>query len=400
MLSSTLAALSLLLTTAHSAQLPPAPIPRRVDQSINPRAEYIGGWAWSTSNTCTGAWSRSCDTSNNSCCPTGETCFTTGYGAYCCPTAVDCLNKLQTLPACADQSMEMYPWPWPPRYFCCSAGLIAVVPFSGSGGLCLPADQNVPASQILTASAQVGVGISRTSVPVVSATNPARTSRTVSNYTPSTPTPTFRSSSTSCTSNPCPAGTDTKSSSNSSQTLSNSAIGGIVGAVAFLALIIGYCCLKRSRNKSKMNVPPYPTIAPLPAKPMYVSTGQPYYTPQPARGTETSNTPAPHESANTQSLVSASAVPVSPLSSRVASPPPAYGASPAAQYGELHGQASPTAQHGELDGQVVGPGEQCGELHGQAVGPIELDGGSAVGARGQGWARTDGRESVTGRQEM
>ncbi|OBT42457.1 hypothetical protein VE00_07938 [Pseudogymnoascus sp. WSF 3629] len=387
MRSSTLTLLSL-LTTAHSAHLPPARLPRRVDQSINPRAEYIGGWAWSTSNACTGAWSQSCGTSNNSCCPAGETCFKTGYSAYCCPTAADCINKLLTLPACADQAMEMYPLPAAPRYFCCSAGLIAITPYSGDGGLCLPSDQNVPASQILTASAQVGVAISRTSVPVVSATNPARTSGTVSGYTPSTPTSSSTSSSTSCTSNPCPGTTDTKSSSDSGKVLSNSAIGGIVAAGAFLAIIIFYWCFKRKQNKStmRMNDPPrmevYPPIAPLPAKPMYVSTGQPYYTPQPARGTETSNAPAPHESANTQSPVPASAVPVSPLSSRVASPPPAYGASPAAQYGELHGQ-------------VVGPGQQYGELHGQAVGPGELDGG-----RGQGWARTDGRESVTGRQEM
>lgn len=79
-------ALLALLTTAHSAHLPLARIPRRVDQSINPRAEYLGGWAWSTSDVCSGAWSESCGTSNNSCCPTGETCFKTGYGPYCCPT--------------------------------------------------------------------------------------------------------------------------------------------------------------------------------------------------------------------------------------------------------------------------------------------------------------------------
>lgn len=316
--------------------------------------------------------------------------------------------------------MEMYLWPYAPRYFCCSAGLVAIKPYSGDGGLCLPADQNVPASQILTAvrppstlhqtqksttnapqSAQVGVGISRTSVPVVSATNPARTSGTVSGYTPSTPTSSTTSSSTSCTSNPCPGTTDTKSSSSSSKTLSNAAIGGIIGAGAFLALIIIYCWfkIKQKKRTMRMNDPPrmevYPPIAPLPAKPMYVSTGQPYYTPQPARGTETSNAPAPHESATTQSPVPASAVPVSPLSSRVASPPPAYGASPAAQYGELHGQmAGPGQQYGELHGQASLTA-QHGELHGQSVGPGELDGG-----RGQVWARTDGRESVTGRQEM
>lgn len=156
-----------LLTTAHAAHLPPVRILPRVDQSINPRAEYIGGWAWSTSGTCSGAWSESCGTSNNSCCPTGETCFKTGYGAYCCPTGLspppslgdsanrllgeDCLNKLLTLPACADQSMEMYTWPYAPRCFCCLPGLVAIVPYSGDGGLCLPADQNVPASKILTA---------------------------------------------------------------------------------------------------------------------------------------------------------------------------------------------------------------------------------------------------------
>ncbi|OBT53395.1 hypothetical protein VE04_06731 [Pseudogymnoascus sp. 24MN13] len=388
MRSSTLTLLSL-LTTAHSAHLPrPARLHRRDDQSINPRAEYIGGWAWSTSDTCTGAWSQTCGTSNNSCCPTGETCFTTGYGAYCCPTAADCINKLLTLPACADQSMEMYPWPYAPRYFCCSAGLVAIVPYSGSGGLCLPADQNIPASLILTASAQVGVGISRTSVPVVSATNPGRTAATVSGYSPSTPTSgsATSTSSTSCTSSPCPGTTDTKSSSGSSKPLSNAAIGGIIAAGAVLFLILIYCGAKRKRNKNKMNVPPrmevYPPIAPLPAKPMYVSTGQPYYTPQPARGAETFNAPAPQGSANTQSPVPANAVPVSPLSSRVASPPPAYGAALAAQYGELHSQAA-------------GPGVQYGELHGQAVGPGELDGG-----RAPGWVRTDGRESVTGRQEM
>lgn len=125
-----------------------------------------------------------------------------------------------------------------------------------------------------------------------------------------------------------------------------------------------------------MNVPPrieeFPSIAPHSVKPMYVSTGQPYFTPLPARGTETSSVPVPHESTNTQSPVPATAVPVSPLSARVASPPPRYGSSPAPQYGELHGQA---------------------------VGPGELGGETVAGGRGQGW-RADGRESVTGRQEM
>ncbi|KFY98589.1 hypothetical protein V498_01379 [Pseudogymnoascus sp. VKM F-4517 (FW-2822)] len=359
-----------LFATADSAHLPVARIPHRVDQSINPRAEYIGGWAWSTSDTCSGAWSESCGTSNNSCCPTGETCFKTGYGAYCCPTGADCINKLLTLPACADQSMEMYPWPWAPRFFCCLPGLVAIVPYTGDGGLCLPADQNVPASEILTATQQVGVGLSRTSVPVTSATNPP-TSGTITNYTPSIPT----SSTTSCIETPCP--TDSKPSSNSDDgiSLSTSAIGGIVAAGVVLALIIiSFCCIKRRRKRSRMNVPSrveqFPTIAPHSAKPMYVSTGRPYLTPQPASGTETSSAPAPHESANTQSPISASAVPTSPLSARVASAPPPYGSTPAAQYGELHGQA---------------------------VGPGELDGGDMVGGRG---SRTDGRESVSGRQEM
>ncbi|KFY08147.1 hypothetical protein V492_06482 [Pseudogymnoascus sp. VKM F-4246] len=382
-----------LLTTAHAAHLPPVRIPRRVDQSINPRAEYIGGWAWSTSDTCSGAWSESCGTSNNSCCPTGETCFKTGYGAYCCPTGADCINKLLTLPACADQSMEMYPWPSPPRFFCCLPGLVAIVPYTGDGGLCLPADQNVPASAILTAvllslssitpspqltlqkTAQVGVGLSRTSVPVVSATNPP-TSGTISNYTPATPT----SSGTSCTTNSCPTenstGSDRQPSSSSSSGLNTSAIGGIAAAGVVLALIIGSCWIKRRRQRNRVNAPPrmkeFPSVAPHPAKPMYVSTGQPYFTPQSAPGTETHSASAPHESASTHSPTQASAVPVSPLSSRVASPPPPYGSSPAVQYGELHGQA---------------------------VGPGELDGRNAVGM-GQRWPRTDGRESVTGRHEM
>ncbi|KFZ20365.1 hypothetical protein V502_03220 [Pseudogymnoascus sp. VKM F-4520 (FW-2644)] len=374
MRSLTLGLLSL-LTTAHSAHLPPARTPRRVDQSINPRAEYIGGWAWATSDTCSGAWSVTCGTSNNSCCPTGETCFKTGYGAYCCPTGADCINKLLTLPACADQSMEMYPWPWAPRFFCCLPGLVAIVPYTGDGGLCLPADQNVPASEILTATKQVGVGLSRTSIPVVSATNPP-TSGTITNYTPSIPT----SSSTSCTITPCPTanptGAGTQPSSNSPHGLNTSAIGGIAAAGAVLA-IIAFCFIKQTRKRRRMNDPSrtevFPTITPHPAKPMYVSTGQPYFTPQPARGTESSSAPAPHESANTQSPVPASVVPVSPLSARVASPPPPYGSSPAAQYGELHGEA---------------------------VGPGELDGGNAVGGRAQGGWRTDGRENVTGRQEM
>ncbi|KFX98987.1 hypothetical protein V490_02008 [Pseudogymnoascus sp. VKM F-3557] len=380
MRSSTLTFLSL-LPSVHAAHLPPARNARRVDQSINPRAEYIGGWAWSTSDTCSGSWSVSCGTSNNSCCPTGETCFGTGYGAYCCPTGTDCINKLLTLPACADQSMDMYLWPYYPRFFCCLPGLIAIIPYSGDGGLCLPADQNVPATAILTASQQIGVGISRTSmVPVVSATNPP-SSGTITDYNPSTPT----SSTTTCTTSPCvtDAATTTSpnKSNNSESGLSNSAIGGIAAAGVVIALLIWiYCAKRRSRKRqrkldsaSRMDVFPTPTVTQhSAAKPMYVSSGQPYFTPQPARDTDTSNTPAPHESANTQSPVPANAVPVSPLSSRVASPPPPYGSTPAAQYGELHGQA---------------------------VGPGELD-GNVVGGRGQGWWRTDGRESVTGRQEM
>ncbi|OBT64310.1 hypothetical protein VE03_06779 [Pseudogymnoascus sp. 23342-1-I1] len=378
-------ALISLLTTAHSAHLPPARrIPRPVDQSINPRAEYIGGWAWSTSGTCSGAWSESCGTSNNSCCPTGETCFRTGYGAYCCPTSpsppalmsADCLNTLLTLPACADQSMEMYLWPYSPRFFCCLPGLVAITPYSGDGGLCLPADQNIPATQILTASQQVGVGISRTSIPVVSATNPP-SSGTITGYTPSIPT---SSSSTSCTSTSCATETPTgagenSSSSSSNHGLSTSAIGGIAAAGAFLA-IIALVYIRRTRKQKKniaSRVTLYPTHTPRPGKPMYVATGQPYYNPQPPRGPETSSAPALRQSANTQSPIPAGAVPVSPLSARVASPPPPYGSTPAAQYGELHGQP---------------------------VGPGELNGGDVGAGRGQGWSRSDGRESVTGRQEM
>ncbi|KFY35517.1 hypothetical protein V494_05855 [Pseudogymnoascus sp. VKM F-4513 (FW-928)] len=363
-----------LLTTAHAAHLPPVRIPRRVDQSINPRAEYIGGWAWSTSDTCSGAWSESCGTSNNSCCPTGETCFKTGYGAYCCPTGADCINKLLTLPACADQSMEMYPWPSPPHFFCCLPGLVAIVPYTGDGGLCLPTDQNVPASAILTA-----VLLSLPSIDPKSAANSSKDStsrRTISNYTPATPT----SSSTSCTTNSCPTenstGSDRQPSSSSSSGLNTSAIGGIAAAGVVLALIIGSCWIRRRRQRHRINAPPrmkeFPSVAPHPAKPMYVSTGQPYFTPQSAPGTETHSASALHESASTHSPTQVSAVPVSPLSSRVASPPPPYGSSPAVQYGELHGQA---------------------------VGPGELDGRNAVGM-GQRWPRTDGRESITGRHEM
>ncbi|KFY17720.1 hypothetical protein V491_04946 [Pseudogymnoascus sp. VKM F-3775] len=238
--------------------------------------------------------------------------------------------------------MDMYPWPWAPRFFCCLPGLVAIVPYTGDGGLCLPVDQNVPSSEILTATEQVGVGLSRTSVPVVSATNPP-TSGTITNYTPSILT----SSSTSCTSDSCstkhPTGADKVSSSNSNDGLSNSAIGGIAGACVVLALIISYFCIKRRRNRKRMNVPSrievFQSIAPHLANPMYVSTGQPYFTHLPAGSTETPSTPAPHESTNTQSPVPATAVSVSPLSARVSSPPPPYGSSPAAQYGELHGQA-------------------------------------------------------------
>ncbi|KFY36818.1 hypothetical protein V495_07596 [Pseudogymnoascus sp. VKM F-4514 (FW-929)] len=293
----------------------------------------------------------------------------------------DCINKLLTLPACADQSMDMYPWPYYPRFFCCLPGLIAIIPYSGDGGLCLPADQNVPATAILTASQQIGVGISRTSmVPVVSATNPP-SSGTITDYNPSTPT----SSTTTCTTSPCVTDaattTNPNKSNNSENGLSNSAIGGIAAAGVVIALLILiYCSKRRSKKRqrkldstSRMDVFPTPTVTQhSAAKPMYVSSGQPYFTPQHARDTETSSTPAPHQPANTQSPVPANAVPVSPLSSRVASPPPPYGSTPAAQYGELHGQA---------------------------VGPGELD-GNVVGGRGQGWWRTDGRESVTGRQEM
>lgn len=81
----------------------------------------------------------------------------------------------------------------------------------------------------------------------------------------------------------------------------------------------------------------YPAVSP---QPMYVSTGQPYYTPggAPLRGDPNKGIPpvavVPVEQPQSP------APPVSELSSPgiTTPPPPQYGATPAHQYRELHGE--------------------------------------------------------------
>lgn len=62
---------------------------RRIDQSPNKRAEYVGGYAWTTDQVCGAEWSSQCKatTYTNACCRTGETCFGV-VAAYCCPTGM------------------------------------------------------------------------------------------------------------------------------------------------------------------------------------------------------------------------------------------------------------------------------------------------------------------------
>ncbi|OBT92371.1 hypothetical protein VE01_09312 [Pseudogymnoascus verrucosus] len=370
MRSSTLT-LASLLSTSHAG----AHRPRPVDQSINPRAEYIGGWAWSTTDICSGAWSSSCGTSNNSCCPTGETCFGTGG-----------------LPQQTSYTPSM-------------RGPVNGNPPTAATGVCLVADQGVPATEILTAAYR--------------APNPTRVSDTVIKY----PTYTQSGSSSTAISNTTTTtvNNDTSTTNHGVKLSNRSIVGIVIGGIALiLALFFSWSVVKRYKLNKAAGTPRFdlpPIIEPPENRPMYVSTGMAYYdSPHGARpemgnvgssrysnsnlassgyaeggapGTATPNglaqSQAESQQTQTQSPVPASAVPVGPMSPP---PLPPYGSPPPpAQYRELHAQA---ALPGELDSRSAAAGLKRRPVEQGMEGRQELEGGG--GQRGG--------ESTAGRMEM
>lgn len=152
---------------------------KRVDVSpqLAERATFIGGWALGGGLTTCPTDTISCANTSSAitgvCCPTNTFCVSQGLGlgAVCCPSSADCGEPLQTIPACADPTWTLFNGIR--KYFCCAPGDIGIFPNGGLSilvGLCVPGDQNVPASVRATA---VGAASATSSAAAASKTSAA-----------------------------------------------------------------------------------------------------------------------------------------------------------------------------------------------------------------------------------
>lgn len=145
---------------------------RRVEQRIEDRATYHGGYGLSNPVSCPANYSTVCGSKadvNQLCCPQGDTCHGSTLG-YCCPTceylmclhrspsqygfeclqdtaAQDCNAYVTAFAGCSDPTANMYQ-SWA-GYFCCAQGLTGVIPASGFP-FCETADVSVAYSLLAT----------------------------------------------------------------------------------------------------------------------------------------------------------------------------------------------------------------------------------------------------------
>jgi hypothetical protein len=76
---------------------------RRVEQSLENRGPYQGGWMLSNPGACPQNYSNDCTNDksavNKICCPSGNTCFGSSLG-YCCPTSTHTLILCDSIHRC------------------------------------------------------------------------------------------------------------------------------------------------------------------------------------------------------------------------------------------------------------------------------------------------------------
>ncbi|KFY77919.1 hypothetical protein V499_02821 [Pseudogymnoascus sp. VKM F-103] len=289
----------------------------------------------------------------------------------------------------------------------------ALLPPTAATGVCLVADQGVPATEILTAAYR--------------APNPTRVSDTVIKYP--TYTQSGSSSTAICNTTTTTVNNDTSTTNHGVKLSNRSIVGIVIGGIALiLALFFSWSVVKRYKLNKAAGTPRFdlpPIIEPPENRPMYVSTGMAYYdSPHGARpemgnvgssrysnsnlassgyaeggapGTATPNglaqSQAESQQTQTQSPVPASAVPVGPMSQP---PLPPYGSPPPpAQYRELHAQA---ALPGELDSRSAAAGLKRRPVEQGMEGRQELEGGG--GQRGDVRHSVDEEEGDDGDEDV
>ncbi|PVH86171.1 hypothetical protein DL98DRAFT_567628 [Cadophora sp. DSE1049] len=220
-------------------------------QHLSSRAEYQGGWPLAligtASPSCSAAASESCSSTvqNPACCPSGQTCIFSPsiYASYCCPTSADCHTAVLNFPRCSNSTWTMFIQE-PSGFFCCEPGMLGVNPSSGiTGGLCEPANQQIPTSLLATVMAQVGVP-----TPAPNASGDRNATATGGGGSSATQT------------NPSLPPTSTSSGSHSLSSFSNWSLGtkvgfgaAIVAAIVLLA-IVG-CGIRRRHREVRYALP-------------------------------------------------------------------------------------------------------------------------------------------------
>ncbi|KAE9365412.1 hypothetical protein N431DRAFT_488588 [Stipitochalara longipes BDJ] len=230
-----------------------------VIQHIAARSQYLGGWplALSTSPgvTCPASASVACPTTeiNPTCCPTGNTCnwASSQFTNYCCPTADDCLEAVLNFPRCASDNQTMFK-NGDGGFYCCNPGEIAMNPSTGKeGGLCEPADQTVPKSELATIATQFGIAAA-TQTPTATATgsNPA----TATGGGGGNPTETNPSGAATTSVSPTTGMTTVTSNINKWPMATKIGVG--VGVLAFFVIFCVVLSICRSRRRRNRNVIP------------------------------------------------------------------------------------------------------------------------------------------------
>ncbi|PMD63271.1 uncharacterized protein K444DRAFT_661298 [Hyaloscypha bicolor E] len=130
-------------------------------------------------------------------------------------------------------------------FFCCEPGELGMNPSSGKeGGLCEPADQPVPKSQLATIASQIGIAVA-TPAPMATASGSNNATATGA----SNPTETNPSSASPTTGN-------TTATTNISKWPTATKIGAGVGVLALFVLLCVVLSICKSRRRRTRNVIP------------------------------------------------------------------------------------------------------------------------------------------------
>ncbi|KAK1765905.1 hypothetical protein QBC33DRAFT_542847 [Phialemonium atrogriseum] len=180
----------------------------------------------------------------DSCCPDGYTCNSKSNTPMCCPSSADCSVTVNALPACADNSWDLYTFA---QFFCCAPDMVGT--WTGASGIqCFSRDLPIPESISLTMVSQVtGTGVG---AGAVGATGSITSAKTTPGGSQATGTGGSGSGSGSGTSS---SDSRTGSSSHGLSQAATIAIAVLATAVGMLLIfIIWRCCKRQSKPQGHM----------------------------------------------------------------------------------------------------------------------------------------------------